>query len=84
MFEVKYGFISAQKATFPEDEPLFLLRAKDKLAPRAVRYYAQICRHLAITTKNKALMEVGEKAQVVAQEMEHYQRIHASRVKLPD
>ena len=84
MFEVKYGFITAQKATFPEDEPLFLLRAKDKLAPRAVRYYAQICRHLAITTKNKALMETGETVQVVALEMEQWQRLHPNKVKLPD
>ncbi len=66
MFESKYGKITAQKRKFQEDEPLFLIRAKDKLAPPTVRYYAQLCSFYGVTTKNKGLVEFGEQAKRIA------------------
>ena len=84
MFEVKYGLITAQKRQFQEDEPLFLIRAKDKLAPRTVRYYAQLCSFYGFTTKNRDLIEFGEQAKRIAVEMEAWQRQNPDRVKLPD
>jgi hypothetical protein len=84
MFESKYGAISAEKTKFLEREPLFVLRGKDKLANRTVRYYAQVCCFLGVTTNNKALVEIGEKAKLVALEMEQWQRENKDKVKLPD
>jgi len=84
MFETKYGAITAEKATFLDKEPLFVLRAKDKLAPRTVRYYAQICCFLGITIKNKGLIAIGEKARLIAMEMEDWQRENQEKVRLPD
>ena len=84
MFESKYGAITAEKTKFLDREPLFVLRAKDKLASRTVRYYAQVCRFLGTTTKNKGLISIGEKANLIATEMEEWQRENREKVRLPD
>lgn len=84
MFESKYGTITAEKTKFLDQEPLFVLRAKDKLATRTVRYYGQVCCFMGITTKNKELIAIGEKAKLIAKEMEDWQRENNEKVKLPD
>lgn len=84
MFESKYGAIQAEKTKFLDREPLFILRGKDQLATRTVRYYAQICCFLGITTRNRSLLEMGEKAKLIALEMEDWQRENKEKVKLPD
>lgn len=42
--ESKYGKITVEKKEIPADEPLFLLRAQDKLAAGTIRYYAEMRR----------------------------------------
>lgn len=39
----KYGIITSSKKQFHSEEPIFLLRGQDPLAPKAVLDYAQIC-----------------------------------------
>lgn len=38
----KYGRVTAEKKEIPEGEPVFLLRAQDRLAAQAVRHYARL------------------------------------------
>lgn len=38
----KYGRITIEGKDIPEDEPIFVLRGQDKLAPTAVRLYADL------------------------------------------
>lgn len=40
----KYGEITSSKKEFHPEEPIFLFRATDPLAPVAIRYYGEICR----------------------------------------
>jgi hypothetical protein len=44
----KYGKIVAERKEFHEDEPIFVLRGQDLLAPRAVEAYANLVRAAAI------------------------------------
>lgn len=61
----------------PSDEPLFIIRAQDKLAPAAIRAYARLLREKKLT---KAATAVGK----YAREVEAWQKAHKERVKLPD
>lgn len=63
--------------TIPADEPLFIIRAQDKLAPAAIRAYARLLREKKLT---KAALAVGK----YAKEVEAWQKAHKERVKLPD
>jgi hypothetical protein len=71
-----YGFITMPD--IPDDEPVFLLRAKDATAPSAVRAWADELRRCG-----------GEKATVDqaldhADEMERYADTHYRGGKVPD
>jgi hypothetical protein len=84
MFESKYGAITAEKTKFLDREPLFVLRAKDRLATQTVRYYARVCCFLGITTTNQGLIAIGERAKLIAAEMAEWQRENKEKVRLPD
>ncbi len=38
--EGKYGRVRTDRKEFPDDEPLFLVRAQDKLAPMMLAWWA--------------------------------------------
>lgn len=59
-----------------EDEPIFVLCARDRLAPATVRDWAQRAEHMKV---NKAKVK---EARECAQKMEAWQIMNAS--KLPD
>lgn len=59
-----------------EDEPVFVLRAKDRLAPAAVRMWAEIA--IAANVDPDKVIE----AKMLAHEMEKWQLEHGS--KRPD
>lgn len=40
--ENKYGNVTVEHKSIPANEPVFLLRGQDRLAARAVRYYAKL------------------------------------------
>lgn len=40
--ENKYGQVTTERKQIPLNEPVFLLRAQDRLACQAVRYYAKL------------------------------------------
>lgn len=70
-----YNRIQDPENKIPENEPVFLLRGQDELAPDTLRQYAEFC------FENKRL-DVGEKAMKWAEEMELYQA--KFKKKLPD
>jgi hypothetical protein len=42
MSETKYGKVYTSEKDIPEEEPLFLMRGQDVLAPIAIRFYADL------------------------------------------
>jgi hypothetical protein len=61
-------------ANIPDDEPVFLLRAKDQTAPDVVRYWAM--RAAAASAEPRMV----KSALLHADEMEQWQRKHGSHV----
>lgn len=39
----KYGRVTTERKEIPESEPVFLLRAQDRLAPLTIAQYRQLC-----------------------------------------
>ena len=63
----------------PTDEPVFVLRAKDILAPGCVQSWAAIC---LLATNSESTRHKGAKAMTLADEMRDWQRRNSS--KIPD
>lgn len=88
MAETKYGQIVAEFKDIPEDEPLFLLRGQDALAPQAIEAYASLVRATASgktdATAAQKLHDVADECQNVAAAMQVWQAGNPDRVKLPD
>lgn len=68
----KYGEITAERKTFHPGEPVFLLRATDRLAGVAIRYYAHVC------------TSEGCDEEHVAAAYGHAERIEAWQAQNPD
>lgn len=62
--------------TIPADEPVFVIRAKDRLAPGILRFYA------TEAARAGASVELQDSVLKHAEAMERYQEKHGS--KLPD
>jgi hypothetical protein len=74
----KYGKVTLERGSIPEDEPVFVLRSQDKLAPRLLEYYEMMCKAQGATeTQVEAVVRAGEG-------MRAWQVEHHDRVKLPD
>ena len=70
-----------------EDEPLFILRAQDKLAPQVVRLWAaSLLAALLGDGENASQAQVDKvtRAMKLAIDMEAWQAQHSARVKIPD
>lgn len=77
--EGKYGVITAERKQFHPGEPVFLLRATDPFAAKAVREYASICDANGCTlTHIRAIVSHAER-------IEAWQQANPELVKsLPD
>jgi len=40
----KYGRVAIERGTIGLDEPVFVIRAQDRLAPELIEHYADLCR----------------------------------------
>jgi hypothetical protein len=84
----KYGQIVAERKEFHEDEPLFLLRAQDQLAPGAIEAYAGLVRAMALgktdARASGVLHELADQCDNVAAGMRVWQADNPDKVKLPD
>lgn len=61
-----------------DDEPLFVLRAQDEMAPLIVERWANLAQ------ANGASVNKCHNARKIAAQMRDWQREHPDRVKLPD
>lgn len=69
MIDGKYGRITTERGDFYPEEPVFLLRAQDPLAPGAIESYAILCEmedcdpgHVAAVREAAARMEEWQEA----------------------
>jgi hypothetical protein len=88
MTNSKYGRIVAEYKEFGEDEPVFLLRAQDLLAPNAVEAYANLVRASSVYKTDardaETLRELADECENVAAGMRVWQSNNPDSVKLPD
>jgi hypothetical protein len=93
----KYGTVTSSEKSIPADEPVFILRGKDALAPAAIENYAQLLRAAAagmeslldatsgwnnLISPSEHLLEMADDCSNVAAEMIAWQSANGAR--LPD
>lgn len=76
--EGKYGKITTERGSIPDDEPVFLFRAQDRLLPAVLSYYRDLCVAEGSPDEHADGIQLAQ-AQVAA-----WQAMHADRVHLPD
>lgn len=80
--------ITVHGKDIPADEPLFLLRAQDTLAPGIVKAYAEALDELADGAQTKyereLLLAQASDVRAVSIEMQGWQLEHSELVKNPD
>jgi hypothetical protein len=88
---MKYGRVTAELKNLPEDEPVFILRAKDALAPIAVELYASLLEaaHAGYIAGDNgmdgnALERMSIDVRNAAAQMTVWQAEHIDQVRLPD
>lgn len=74
----KYGRITAENKEIPEDEPLFIVRGKDRLAPALIEKYANLAEDYG------ASEEFVNEIWSLYWEMKDWQHAHPDRIKVPD
>lgn len=83
---MKYGKITSSFKQFPEEEPIFLLRSQDILAPAAVENYAQLLRAAAQGAEDvsvhRRLLDAARECSDFAAQMIAWQAENGA--KLPD
>jgi hypothetical protein len=91
MSDRKYGRITSERKEFPIDEPIFVLRGKDKLTPLAIRLYGAALKSAAFILKPHGfsqqatkLIEMAVECEREAQDVEIWQLSNSSKVRLPD
>lgn len=72
--EQKYGEVTTEKGNIPADEPVFLLRAQDKLAVAAIHGYANLRAAAGDITGANAVRDAAA----------HFESWPADRKKMPD
>jgi hypothetical protein len=80
----KYGAISSELKEIPGDEPVFLLRGQDLLAPRAIRAYADQLYREAVRRADDRLAGVADQCEELAEAMLNWQTDNPDRTKYPD
>lgn len=73
--EGKYGRITTEHKQFHQDEPIFLFRATDPLAPTAIRFYAHLADYAGCADEH--IQAAFAHAERIAQ----WQRDHPELVK---
>jgi len=77
-YDSKYGRVTTEHGDIPDDEPVFVFRARDLLAPDAIDAYAARCRETARPEFHVAL------AERTAEDFREWQRANPGRVRMPD
>lgn len=77
-YDRKYGKITTERGFIPEDEPVILFRAQDKLSYYVVRIYHTLC--TVAGCRPQHLQQIKEASEAIGD----WQQDNAERVKLPD
>lgn len=84
--DAKYGRVTLEHGGhIPDDEPVFVFRAQDKLTPSVLEYYAGLCEAAGSPQRHIDLIESG-RFKVVAWQADHAPRVpdsESSRERLP-
>ena len=59
--ESKYGAVTTERGTLKENEPVFILRAQDLLAPDAIAFYAELRKKAGDTKGAIECLRVAQK-----------------------
>jgi hypothetical protein len=78
MAEMKYGTVTSDRRTFHPGEPVFIVRAQDRLAPELLRRYYTLC--LAAGCDDSHLSAIDD----VRRSFTAWQAEHPDLVKIPD
>lgn len=76
--EAKYGKIITEYGEIPDDEPVFLFRASDRMLPQLLNVYGQICKHGGSPDRHLQMI-TDARNEILA-----WQHEHADEVKVPD
>jgi hypothetical protein len=77
-FDRKYGKVTTEHGEIPDDEPVIVFRARDKLVPAMLTTYIQLCEQAGSPARHIDLVE-GSKRQIV-----EWQRDNKDQVRKPD
>src|SRR6476469_4990661 len=56
-YDFKYGRITTERGSIGEDEPVFLLRARDDVALETIRHYLDLCEDAGAPVKHLRLID---------------------------
>lgn len=57
----KYGKVKTEFGTFQDEEPVFILRGRDPLAPQAIRFYSKLRRKNGDSKGAAACLKAAQK-----------------------
>lgn len=75
--EGKYGRVTTEHGSIPEDEPVFLFRARDKALPQLLTRYAALCLGMGARQEHIAGILLQQ------ERIETWQREHPDQVHVP-
>jgi hypothetical protein len=77
-YDGKYGKVTTEHGDIPDDEPVIVFRARDRIVPAMLRFYLEMCeangspqRHLHLIQRSSA-------------DIVRWQADHPDRVRTPD
>lgn len=66
-YDNKYGAVTTEHGSIPDDEPVFVFRSQDALLPEVLSHYRQLCaeagspqRHLVLIDEGRARVEAWQ------------------------
>ena len=77
-FDRKYGVVETEHGDIPDDEPVIVFRARDRLLPALLTHYQRMCR--VAGSPERHLQLISESLLNV----HSWQRANPTRVRTPD
>jgi hypothetical protein len=77
-FDGKYGQVTTERKDIPADEPVIVIRAKDKLAAIVIGMYADLCMVAGLSDEHQGAVAATTRRFL------DWQEAHPGQVKLPD
>ena len=78
-YTTKYGTVTTERGSIPDDEPVFILRASDVHAAAAIAYYQSLC----VADREVGNAHASDMEQV-RQRFTSWRAANPGRMKVPD